>query len=450
MKTVCKKLLSLMLVAMLLVSAIPFASADELAIDVPVFVTIDGEAINTQKTLTVTEAGVVLDEATAMGMIRDSEGRAFSSWTNASGKTVTGYTLSYEWLAEHIEGYSLTINLVSAAAEEPTEAPTEEPTEEPTETPTEATTTVYFNNELAGKVYTRAFENGEEVEDLPGGVNVKGYDFKGWYSGKNGTGSKLVNGDTWYSGKADTYYAYYVESVDDGVSTLSVYVRFYVGGVQQGNTQLLYKHEFEDGDNMFTWLSQHESTTANAIFALDGSDGYEWNPRYYYDYTGNEPLSEQDLIADGNKSVVVKVYSKNATEANVLLYVHKTKATATPSIYEMAGYTAGNTVTYAAVKAEVKEHYTGSSMTIQGLYDQESWEQLLNGENPTAANGIKVESNGTTKIHVILKNATASSSSDDDDSNPKTGDYITVAVATMVVAAAALISVIELKKRKMI
>ena len=236
--------------------------------------------------------------------------------------------------------------------------------------------------------------------------------------------------------------------MNDDISTLSVYVRFYVSGKQQGSTQLLYKQDFEDGDNMFSWLKNHEAKTSDAIFALDGADGYEWEPRYYYDYTKDEPLSEQDLIADGNKSIVVKVYSKKATEAKVMLYIHK-KATSTISdILQMPGYTAGNTVTYADVKAEIKEHYSGSKMTIQGLYDEESWEQLLNDENPTAANGIKVEHNGTTEIHVILKNATSSSNAD--SSNPKTGDSIMIAATTMALAAVALVSIIELKKRQMI
>jgi len=388
-----------------------------------------------------------------MSKIRDTEGRAFSAWINASGKNVTGNNLSYAWLAEHIDGYSLTIALVSTnddpvvEPEEPSEEP-EEPSEEPEEPSEDAAATIYFNNELGGKVYTRTFENGEEVEDLPAGVNVKNHDFKGWYSKRDGKGQKLSEGDTWYDGMPTTYYAYYVESVDDDISTLSVYVRFYVAGKQQGSTQLLYKQDFEDGDNMFSWLKDHETKTANAIFALDGSDGYEWEPRYYYDYSGNEPLSEQDLIADGNKSVVVKVYSKKATEANVMLYVHKKATSAISAIYEMPGYTAGNTVTYADVKEEIKEHYSGSKMTIQGLYDEESWEQLLNDENPTAANGIKVEHNGTTEIHVILKNATSSSNAD--TSNPKTGDSIMMAATTMALAAAALVSIIELKKRQII
>ena len=436
MKTVCKKLLCLMLVAMMLVSAIPFAYAAEGdANNLFIQIYLDNEpCTDTGSASAPVVVGETYSAAQIIGFAEDLYPHYFTENVTASAEAVTA--------EDGIIGTVVYLTTVEEP-EEPSEEP-EDPSEEPSE---DVADTIYFNNELGGKVYTRSFENGEEVEDLPAGVNVKGHKFEGWFSKKNGKGEELENGDVWYDGMPTTYYAYYVESVNDDISTLSVYVRFYVSGKQQGSTQLLYKQDFEDGDNMFSWLKNHEAKTSDAIFALDGADGYEWEPRYYYDYTKDEPLSEQDLIADGNKSIVVKVYSKKATEAKVMLYIHK-KATSTISdILQMPGYTAGNTVTYADVKAEIKEHYSGSKMTIQGLYDEESWEQLLNDENPTAANGIKVEHNGTTEIHVILKNATSSSNAD--TSNPKTGDSIMMAATTMALAAVALVSIIELKKRQM-
>ena len=204
---------------------------------------------------------------------------------------------------------------------------------------------------------------------------------------------------------------------------------------------------FADGENVLQWLNQHESTTYNAIFSIKSSSDYEWEPRYYYNYSGNEPLTEQDLIADGDKSIVVKVYSKKSAEANVLLYVH-TKTSGSPdAIFEMNGYTAGNTVTLSAAKTIIKNNYTGSKMTVQGLYTDTTWEQLLNGENPTAANGVAVTDNGTLKVHVLLTNATASSSSTADSTNPKTGDMIFVPVAVMATAAAAAFVLLAGKKR---
>ena len=86
MKTVCKKLLCLMLVAMMLVSAVPYAFADDAVVEepvnVPVSVTLDGDVINSSKTLTVNPGeSLVLDEAAAMAQIRNQHlGFVFQSF----------------------------------------------------------------------------------------------------------------------------------------------------------------------------------------------------------------------------------------------------------------------------------------------------------------------------------------------------------------------------------
>lgn len=277
---------------------------------------------------------------------------------------------------------------------------------------------------------------------LPTAPVVKNYKFAGWFSEEQGKGKELKAGLE-YTGQFTTYYAYYIESADDGISTLSVSVRFYVGGVQQGSARLLYTQDFNNGENMLKWLMNNEAKTSKAIFSIVSADDYEWTPRNYYNYEGKELLTEQTLTADGDKAVVVKVYGKKATEANVLLYVHtydsNNKVYVTQNIYEMNGYTKGSTVNKSAVETLIKKHYTGSNMTLQGLYTDAAWEQLLNGENPTAANGVTV-SGSPLKIHVILKNATATSGSTSkaDSTNPKTGDMIFVPVMVMFASAAAV------------
>lgn len=277
---------------------------------------------------------------------------------------------------------------------------------------------------------------------LPTAPVVKNYKFAGWFSEEQGKGKELKAGLE-YTGQFNTYYAYYIESADDGISTLSVSVRFYVGGVQQGSARLLYTQDFNNGENMLKWLMNNEAKTSKAIFSIVSADDYEWTPRNYYNYEGKELLTEQTLTADGDKAVVVKVYGKKATEANVLLYVHtydsNNKVYVTQNIYEMNGYTKGSTVNKSAVETLIKKHYTGSNMTLQGLYTDAAWEQLLNGENPTAANGVTV-SGSPLKIHVILKNATATSGSTSkaDSTNPKTGDMIFVPVMVMFASAAAV------------
>ena len=111
MKTVCKKLLSLMLVAVLLVSAMPFqASAAEID-SIPVTVIVNGSEV-TPGTLNAT-GGVTLNADTACPAFYEPQGTITSlEWYNNSGKKVTGKTLiEGDWFEEHKDGYSLTLNI---------------------------------------------------------------------------------------------------------------------------------------------------------------------------------------------------------------------------------------------------------------------------------------------------------------------------------------------------
>ena len=511
MKTVMKKLLSLALVAILLVSAVPFrADATETNVyKIPVTVYINNvNQSNYNKTLTVKEGETLyLTEALALSLLKNTDGRSLDHWASSNKENIpAGQDLPYAWLmenypdggyalslylneevkpAEHTHDYKLVKTDAATCAKEGTEyyecccgdttTKTIPATDDHSygdwtkgdnnketrtcgvcgnvETRDAAKEDTYTITFIAGdQTFTRSWKLYQKVSDLPTIPLLDGHERLGWFADEAGTKGQISNGDTW-DGQYTTYYACYTEGPNDGLSTLSVYARFYVGGVQQGNTTWLFDQQFEDGASMLKWLNNNEETTSSKIFALKSASEYEWAPRYYYEYSGNEPLAEQDLIADGNKSIVVKVYAKKATQANVLLYVHQYNSTSkkyeTKSIHEMAGYTAGNTVTKAEADAVVKKNYSGKNMTITGLYSDTAWEQLLDGQNPTAANGIKVADNGTMKVHVILKNGTASTStSTADKTNPKTGDMIMFPVMVMLASAAAVAFVYMNSKKR--
>ena len=476
MKTVCKKLLCLMLVAMMLVSAIPAAFAGEVeALIVPVSVTLDGEVVNSSKELTVGTDGVVLDEALAMNMIRDTKGRAFSAWESSASGNVTGNTLTYSWLAENIDGYSLTIALVSTeppvteppVTEPPvTEPPVTEPpvTEPPvTEPPvTEPPVTEPPVTEPPVKTYILSFEylgkdgnwTGHEVEiennqkiTLPSLPLVNGKDFLYW---KDGDGNRIDANTVWNVGESQEITAVYESNTtQDGVVNLTVYANYYVEG-EFHHREKLYTEYFEESNKntMFEWLYSDagKKQTRDALEA-EGYEGYDWAEVKYYNYYGDGEITKASMKTDGNKTVYIKVHSTDEIEANVMLYVHKKETSTVDRVIPMPGYTKGDYVTYSEVKAAVKTKYSGSKMTISDLYTQSDWEDLLDDLDSTGAQSVKVEHNGTTKIHVIVKNASSSTA---DSSNPKTGDNIMIAVSTMALAAAALVSVNELKKRKMI
>lgn len=488
MKTVCKKLFSLMLVAALLVSAIPAAFAAEpvkctycnsenvtqipgATSEVKATCTTDGTNVfqcNTCKGYfgvtvpasgahelveTITKAATCLEDGTKD--ITCAKGCSGAIQRDvvipATGHKLDNGTITTQptCVAEGVKTFKCTN--CNYTETEPVPVSTTHTfgadgkctVEGCNETDGVARYTVMFNDEY-GTNTAKVFKDGETITIgmLPEGSLKDSKKFVGWYNGSSKLEDLLQNGK-WHAGMPTTFNAKYIDSNDDGVSKLYVYVRFYVKGVQQGYTQLLLDPiTFQDGENMFNWLQNNKGTIGAAIEAKDTENKYDWYPEYFYDYSGEEILTAQNMKANGDQSVVVKAFSKDATEAKVLLYVHTSKTSTPAAIYEMNGYTAGNTVTLAAVKTELKNKYTVSA----GLYDADDWDDLLNGLSPMASNGIAVQHNGTTEIHVLAKAA----SSNADSTNPKTGDYITIAATTMVLAAGAFVAMVEMKKRKMI
>ena len=294
------------------------------------------------------------------------------------------------------------------------------------------------------------------VIDAPAGKKVKNMKFKYWSTGRNGTGTRVYDEQSVF-GTADgqisatTFYAYYVEDKNDGLSYVDIIVRRYVNGKAQGADITLFEDiEFEDGDSIYDWLyAKRDSEIATKLFERVSADEYQWKNRYFYNYWSDEVMTKADLKADGSKAILIKVESLKSNAANVKLYLHKSSTSEDPfRILDMTGYTAGNYVSRSAVADLVEKYYSYKS--IGNLYNEEDWEELMNGEDNNGRSKVLVEDNGYTEIHVVVTNANTKSNSKADSSNPKTGDYITIAVGTMVLAAAAVVTLAELKKRKMI
>lgn len=331
----------------------------------------------------------------------------------------------------------------------------EEPTQ-PTEPSTEATEPVEvlpalkFHYKNANGTWTSSvatIKNGDRIR-FPEIPSVSGLKHVGWED-MNGEDA----GYKWYTGMPTEYKAIYVESVDDGLVDLTIYAYYYVDGEYHHKAKL-HVEEFEESkhNNMVPWIyDEGVEVVRAALNKLEGADGYQWAPTKFYNcFTDGEVSHWDDLKADGNKSVYVKVESKKAIEATILLHIHTAKEYAIARTVKMPGYTKGDFVSYNEVLAKVKNYYTGSNLSMSDLYSESDWEDLMDGLKSSGSKTIKVEDNGTTEIHVIVKNATSKTSSNADTSNPKTGDYITIAVGTMAMAAAALVTLAELKKRKMI
>lgn len=473
MKAVCKKLFCLMLVAMLLVSAVPAAFAADTDIVVRVRVDLDGATINDGKSITLTEGETVtLDEALAKTLIKTWDGREYVGWSSTNSGNAT--RISYGWAAEHVDdNYRLIINLKSAACNhtwggwEQTKAPTctEKGTEARGCEHCDATETREINASghtwgswsvtqaatcTVDGVKTRACTvcGATETDVVP----AIGHDWDTEHPVITEEPDSTEKGKGYLVCKNDSSHHKEVDIDPTGVK-LDVWANFYIDG-EYHHREYLYTKTFDVSkkNTMFTWLYSDEgmSQTSNAVFGGGANSGYQWTPKIYYNYFGGSSITQADMATNGDKSVYIKVYSQKDIEASVMLYVHLKESETVDRVIPMPGYTAGDYVSREDAWNAVKTKYSGSKMEMSNLYTEESWDQLMDGLKPSGARSVKVEDNGITKIHVVLKNATSSSSSKADSSNPKTGDYIMIAVSTMALTGAALITMAELKKRKMI
>ena len=495
MKTVMKKLLSLALVAILLVSAVPFQAKADDTIKVPVSVYVN-DVFTSTKDIPMNPSDVKkLTPELGMSLLDVTANRTFDKWV----ATVPG-DLDYEWLSDeaNFTSYQLSLYIIE------TVKPEHEHTYQKKETAStckDAGSIVYTCTECghtysetlpladhtwgdwseavkatattAGKkvrtcsvcgateeeaipatgvttytvtfiadgetIKTETWEAGQTVPTLPTAPKKSNYQFKGWYTGKNANGDKLEKGDKWDG--TTTYYAYYKEDstgTKDGMSTLTVRMRLYTGSNQTQDV-ILFTQELEDDTYILSWLQNNTSKVREAVYSKVSDAEYEWIDRVFYDNDSKAELTSQATLADGDKVVFVKVHALDSKETNVQLYIHKydskNKVYNTLKIVDVGGYKAGDTIKLSQMATIVKKYYSYSS--IKGLYTDTAWKQMINGQNPTASSSITVSGDGTVKYHVLLNGASAASTSTADKTNPKTGDMILVPVMVMVASAAA-------------
>lgn len=289
---------------------------------------------------------------------------------------------------------------------------------------------------------------GQAVVDLPKLADLPGRRFVGWFSQKNYGGVELVAGET-YDGLYTTYYARYADSVNSTASVVTVYARFYSGGIKQSE-KYLGELTVTKYDTLLKHLTANRETLENRIFdnAIYSAKDYEVKEGFYMNVNDNVVTNSTQVI-EGNTSVYIRVNAKNSAEANVLLYIHNKAGEAAIRLFDMPGYVAKNNVTTTAVQSFLKAQ-TGKTYTVTGMYNQDAWDQLVAGYKTDAVSTLTVPDSGTLRIHVVLSNYSSGSTSNKPASNPATGDTIMITAGVMALSAAAFVTLTQLRKRKMI
>ena len=443
MKMVCKKLLSLVLVALMLVSAVPFQASAAGSVEVPVTVYINDEAVNTSKTLKVDGSGVVLDESLAMSMLKNTENRTFVKWMNGSGEVVTGKSLSSDWVDSH-PGYALSLYLSETKPTNPTN-PTETNPTNPTETnPTEPKPTEHVHNYVEKeRVEPTCGKDGYIVKKCDCGSEVKEV-------------LKATGNHTWGG---------WVIQNEATATTEGTMIRT-CSTCGQTETQ---KYTAKTKEISFQVTLDGETTTTKSVFVLDKTmslpkpsvpSGYQFKGWF------TEPNGKGAQLNDGTTCTenLANVYYGYFTKVSkfpysVYLHIYETGNVKTPmKTVTLDTWTCvkDGVVTLDEIKEVVKTYYTAKTsdgIAYDGIYYSTSSTKTdyVNDQNKTDRinNLDELRRDGYVHLNVWVDNVKAKSDSNSNtSSNPKTGDTIYMAVTVMGLSAASLAAVYYISKKR--
>lgn len=440
MKNTMKKLLSLVLVAMLLVCAVPFQAAAAEAKTVKVNVYVD-DVLTTDKTITV-ESGksITLDEELAKSLVKDD--KEFVKWTGASGNEANGQVIPYEKIPAD---YSVNLYVKKVA-----------------------------DTRVDAKVPVKIYVDGSYVRD--GEITVP---VDGSVQLTKELGLKLVKEDKEFvkwTGASDneaTDVTIKYAGITDGYS-----LKLYVATKKAEETvkPITVKIVDEKGNAI---AKQFEVTPVNGKSSVVGDiltqrwmgnwkDSYEFVTAKSDEKGGTLTLS---TVINAGDALTVTLKTKSGSSDNnnggngtnnkfpykVYLHIFKDNKVDDPAktINITEGIALDGKVTLDEVKTVVKNYYTAKTsdgIKYDGMYLAEgNW--VGNFVNDTKKYDTISDTNEMRKtrevhINVMITNANAKSSEKADTTNPKTGDMIMIPVIFMLVSGAAIAGVYFYNKKR--
>lgn len=572
MKTVSKKLLSLMLVAILLVSALPFqAFADPHTPDVGEHVLSDWEHDATYHWQECTKT-----DCDSAGLHFNETAHTKDTFTN--GVCVCGYECPHA--STHVENY-VAAGCITAGYSGDKVCDLCGLVTEPGQT-IGGTGIHNFNangdcecgthqvgaaHELildanGGTIkgatsVTVDVNEGEPIKNLPDPTR-QGYNFAGWYIGS----------DRIYLGQNYGYTSNQTATAMWAPITYQLTVRRVLNG-DFSTAKTVYNEQVPAGTTLLKYLEANVASVISAELAL--TPGFSWQYNYWKDYSGTQPLTSQADCMNQAQTVYVNFVSNAYT-----LYFNPNGGAVTPSsktvyfgspvgtlptaslngkvfqgwqdasgnmynantVYHVAGdtsltavwkdealvilyiyvngdfsscnrmilmdqYVKNDNISRADVYSQVVKYYTPASgaLSIAGLFDEYTWSSYRANTSKAGTENIEIDASHPNKIYVMVNNANTGSTIVTGGtgnttiptipangattpagaywvdlgngngywvypapstpnatyptyviigSNPKTGDTakIEIAAAVMVLAAAALITVMALRKKK--
>lgn len=415
MKTVMKKLLSIMLVALLLVSAVPFqASAAE----------------QTSYGYSVVIEGYTMEATDANGSVTAAELYDFLELSAGEDANIDAWIKSIAPVDVTKAGVVLVVP--TAATETPEEDKEEAETPDLDEEaqpdvdgeaqPEQVVTTcsLTIDYKLTGyAVNTVKASIGKLYKEYVGVPARGGYDFLGWYSSYYGriidvTKDILMGDDTitgmWSAAKEFTLT---LDENRGSEETVNFGVKVTYG---ENIYEKVSKYQPErDGYVFMGWKLNGKMITEDTVYTLQG-DATAYAVWKLESDTEDEPMNGGTSTADG------KVYLE--------IYINGDTSAAEKKV-DITSYAADNKITRTEVETVVAKYVTAKSgykLAYEGLFDEESWWWYTRDTETDGAEYIIVNMDGDDYIYVMVNNVKVVEA---DSTNPKTGDGIAIALATM-------------------
>ena len=227
--------------------------------------------------------------------------------------------------------------------------------------------------------------------------------------------------------------------------SLKVWAKLWVGE-SLNKTILLDEFTGLNGTEVVPYIIGNNVSRLESKFP-SGYTNIEWTKAvYYYIDSNTTGTVDTNMNVNEEDNVYINLYSQ---EKLFVVNVHLGKYYGIDSTVKVGGFRVGETVSYDDVLKAVKKQYNVSSMK---MYTYDNWCKVVEGKDSSTSPYFQVhDGDNVYEVYVSGSRKTSSSGSSSataDSSNPKTGDMIFAPVAVMGLSVSALAVLFFLNKKR--